>query len=66
MAKKKSGPSPAESLERQIRATIDKCPELKPLGEEGHFEAVEEALDLILDGVKARLYEIREENENID
>lgn len=58
MAKTKSEKSPVEILEAAVRKAIDECSVLKGLSELQHFQTVDEALDLIQEGVNMRLQEL--------
>ena len=58
--------TPAEELEKDIRDAISKCEALNGLSERAHFEAVDEALDMIHESVDMRLNELDDEEEDED
>lgn len=54
--------NPVDVLEQAIRKAIDDCQVLQGMSERKHFETIDEALDLISDGVRMRLGEMDEED----
>lgn len=58
--------SVVEQLERKIKEAISEFSALKMMHEIHHYETVAEALDLVLDGVNARLSELEEEYEDLE
>lgn len=55
--------SAVEALEKAIRDAIANCRELKGMSERTHFETVDEAIDLIREGVTMRIEELNNEDD---
>lgn len=64
---KKGVPAPptwTEQVESACRETIHRIPGLENLPEKQYLEAVDEGLQLILDGIRARLEEIDDDDDS--